>query len=62
MTVKREIASLEPKAQDEIAAFLVHLRNKRDPEYSRELERRLDDRDKKNWMRLEDLDAELGRG
>ena len=58
--LKREIASLEPEAQDQLAAFIVHLRHERDPEYSRELERRLDDRDAENWVRLEDLEAELG--
>ncbi len=57
--LKREIASLEPESQDQLAAFIVHLRHERDPEYSRELERRLDDRDPKNWVRLEDLEAEL---
>ncbi len=58
--LKREIASLEPEAQDQLAAFIAHLRHERDPEYSRELERRLDDRDAENWVRLEDLEAELG--
>ncbi len=58
--LKREIASLEPNAQDQLAAFIVHLRHERDPEYSRELERRLDDREAKNWVRLEELEAELG--
>ena len=58
--LKREIASLEPDDQDQLAAFIVHLRHERDPEHSRELERRIDDRDPKNWVRLEDLDAELG--
>ena len=57
--LKREIASLRPRAQDELAAFIVHLKHERDPEYSRELERRLDDRDQSNWVRLEDLEAEL---
>jgi len=62
LDLKREIASLTPNAQDEIAAYIVHLRNERDPEYSRELERRLNDRDEKNWVRLEDLEAEFAGG
>ncbi len=57
--LKRELASLEPDVQDQLAAFIVHLRHERDPERSRELERRLDDRDPKNWVPLEDLEAEL---
>ncbi len=59
LDLKREIASLEPSAQDQLAAFLVRLRHERDPEYSRELERRLDDRNAKNWVPLEELEAEL---
>ena len=58
--LKKEIASLEPDIQDQIAAFIVHLRHERDPEHSRELERRLDDRDPRNWVRLDDLGTELG--
>lgn len=58
--LKREIASLEPEDQDQLAAFIVHLRHERDPEYSQELERRLDDRDSRNWVQLEDLEKELG--
>ncbi len=58
--LQKEIASLEPDAQDQLAAFIVHLKHERDPEYCRELERRLDDRDAKNWVRLGDLEAELG--
>ena len=57
--LQKEIASLEPDAQDHLAAFIVHLRHERDPEYSRELERRLDDRDPKNWVPLEDLEEDL---
>lgn len=60
MDLKKEIASLEADAQDQLAAFLVHLRHERDPAHSRELERRLDDRDPKNWVPLGDLEAELG--
>ncbi len=58
--LKREIALLEPEAQNQLAAFIVHLNHERDPEYSQELERRLDDRDSKNWVPLGDLKAELG--
>lgn len=58
--LKREIASLEPDAQNQLAAFIVHLQHERDEEHSRELERRLSDRDPKNWVKLEDLEAKLG--
>lgn len=60
--LKREIAALDPPAQEEIAAFLVHLRHDRDSGYSAELERRLDDRRPESWVRLEDAERELGGG
>ncbi len=60
--LKKEIAELEPNAQDELAAFIVHLKHERDPEYAKELERRLDDRRPESWVRLEDAEKELGSG
>jgi hypothetical protein len=59
MELKREIASLEPVAQDELSAFLVQLRLQRDPEHDREMTRRRDDRRPESWVRLEDFEAEL---
>jgi hypothetical protein len=62
MELKREIAALEPMAQDELMAFLAQLRLKRDPELIRELTRRRDDRRPESWVRLEDFEAELAGG
>ena len=59
LELKKEIAELEPAAQDDIVAFISHLRAQRDPAYEREMERRLDDRKPESWVRLEDLEAEL---
>ncbi len=62
MDLKREIATLEPVAQDELTAFLVHLKLQRDPGYAREMGRRRDDRRPESWVRLEDFEAEIAGG
>ncbi len=58
--LKREVAALGPVAQDELTAFLVQLKLQRDPEHAREMARRRDERRPESWVRLEDLEAELG--
>lgn len=62
MDLKREIATLEPVAQDELTAFLVQLKLQRDPEHAREMGRRRDDRRPESWARLEDFEAEIAGG
>lgn len=56
--LKRQIAALEPTAQDELSAFLFQLKLQRDPEHAREMARRRDDRRRENWVRLEDFENE----
>jgi hypothetical protein len=55
--LKRGIDSLRPQDQDELAAYLSHIRHRRNDAYAEELRRRLDD--DKAWVRLEDFEAEL---
>lgn len=62
MDLKREIAALEPVAQDELTAFLVQLKLQRDPEHSREMSRRRDDRRPESWVRLEDFEEQISGG
>ncbi len=57
----REVAALPPKRQNELAAFLLHLRLQQDPAWRTEMTRRIDDRNPKNWVRLEDLEKSLGK-
>jgi hypothetical protein len=57
MDLKREIAALEPRAQDELTTFLFQLKLRRDPEHAREMARRRDDRRPESWVRLEDSEA-----
>lgn len=57
LQLKRGVDSLQPGDQDELAAYLSHVRHRRDAEYAEKLRQRLDDT--QNWVRLEDLEAEL---
>jgi hypothetical protein len=57
----REVAALSQKRQNEMAAFLLHLRLQQDPAWRAEMTRRIDDRSPKNWVRLEDLEKSLGK-
>lgn len=57
----REVAALPQKRQNELAAFLLHLRLQQDPAWRTEMTRRIDDRNPKNWVRLEDLEKSLGK-
>ena len=56
----REVAALPQKRQNEMAAFLLHLRLQQDPAWRTEMARRIDDKNPKNWVRLEDLEKSLG--
>jgi hypothetical protein len=57
----REVAALPQKRQNELAAFLLHLRLQQDPAWRTEMTRRIDDRNPKNWVRLADLEKSLGK-
>lgn len=57
----REVAALPQKRQNEMAAFLLHLRLQQDPAWRTEMTRRIDDRNPKNWVRLEDLEKSPGK-
>lgn len=58
--IKKEIAGLSPQRQDELAAFIVHLKHERDPQYAQEMRRRLEDPDPDHWASLESVEQQLG--
>jgi hypothetical protein len=58
--VKREAAALSFEEQGELAAYLVQLRNRRDPEYLPELQRRIEDTERSHWLTPDDLEKRLG--
>lgn len=55
--VEKEVATWVPEDQDRLAAYLTVLRLKRSPDHTRELTRRLDDRDPANWVSLDEVRA-----
>ena len=57
----REVAALPKKRQNEMAAFLLHLRLQQDPAWRAEMTRRIDERNPKHWVRLEDMEKSLGK-
>ena len=55
----REVAALPLQQQNELAAFLLHLRLQHDTEWKSEMARRIDDKNPANWVSLEDWKKEL---
>ena len=56
----REMANLQPQQQNELAAYLLHLRLQHDDAWRTEMTRRIDDREPSNWTSLHDWKKELG--
>ena len=59
--IKEQLATLPRRDQDEVVAYLFHLRHRDDPDYNREIDRRLDDRNSGNWLAIDDFEALLER-
>ncbi len=53
--VKTEVAEMSEHQQDHLAAYLVHLRHQRDAEIGREIAAKIEDKDGKNWISLDEL-------
>lgn len=53
--VKTQIARLPTDQQDQLAAFLVHLRHRRSPGALAETSARLDDNNPASWLCLDEL-------
>ena len=56
----REVASLPAERQNELAAYLLHLRLQHDAVWRSEMTRRIDDHTPSNWVKLEDWKKESG--
>jgi hypothetical protein len=50
-----EIAEMPKEQQDQLAAFLVHLRHARDPQFSQQVASKIEDSDSSNWVSLDEL-------
>ena len=57
--IKRELAELSFEIQGELAAYLVQLRNAKDPEYRKEISERLDDKDPNHWLTPDEFEQRL---
>jgi hypothetical protein len=53
--IKEQMATLPEEQQDQLAAYLVHLRHLRDPQLRKEMAERIDDRDPSHWVTVEQL-------
>jgi hypothetical protein len=54
--LERELAGLTAKQQDRLAAYLVYLRQQRDPKIRKEITDRLNDRDPSHWISVDELE------
>jgi hypothetical protein len=55
----REVANLPSDQQNELAAYLLHLRLQNDAAWRSEMTRRIDDRTPSSWVDLPDWKKEL---
>lgn len=57
--IKHRIAVLSPSEQNEVSAFLFHLRHVSDPEYQERVQSRLSDTDPAYWLTPEKFERQL---
>jgi hypothetical protein len=53
--VKSEVAQFSAAQQDQLAAYLVHLRHQRDARVRKELSSKINDKNPDNWVSLGEL-------
>jgi hypothetical protein len=58
----RVVVGLPAQQQNELAAFLLHLRLQHDAAWRTEMTRRIDDKDSARWVSLENWKAEFASG
>jgi hypothetical protein len=57
--LKKTVATLSPGEQNELTAFLFHLRHRGDVAYQGKLKARVDDKDPSHWLRPEEFEERL---
>ena len=60
--IKRGLESLTRTQQDEVTAFLFHLRHTQDAAYQETINSRLADRDPTHWLTPEEFERRLDQG
>lgn len=58
--IKEEIAHMSPEERRHLAAYIVSLNSNLDPEFRRELARKIDDKSPERWVTLEEAERRLG--
>ena len=53
--IKAELSNLPEAPQDQVVAYVVHLRHVRDAKASEELSQALDDREPSHWISVDQL-------
>ena len=59
--IKEQLAILPRKDQDEVVAFLFHLRHRDDLDYQGEVARRMEDKDPSHWLTPDEFARELDK-
>ena len=57
--IKSSIASLSPAQQNELSAFLFHLRHASDLDYHERVSSRLSDKEHTHWLTPEEFERKL---
>jgi hypothetical protein len=58
--IKKETESLSFSQQGELAAFLVQLRNRQNPDYMIEMQGRIEDTDSAHWLSPDEFEKRIG--
>ena len=58
--LKQQLVALSPAEQQEVTAFLFHLRHAADPDYQEAVQRRLADADRSHWLTPDEFEKRLG--
>jgi hypothetical protein len=59
--IKEKLAILSRREQDEVVAFLFHLRHADDSDYQSALAQRLEDKDQSHWLSPDQFERELDK-
>jgi SOS response regulatory protein OraA/RecX len=59
--IKEKLATLPRKEQDEVIAFLFHLRYSDDADYQAGISRRLQDKDPSHWLSRDEFERKLDK-
>ena len=59
--IKKELAALPRTEQDDVIAYLFHLRHAHDKDYEGQIDRRLNDKNPAHWLSSDEFERELDK-